>query len=268
MIDYNKFSSMLDAQIGKYDFQFAYDLLVTVIKNPTRYTGFFRVTNAKTKIIQNVTQSQEIKFGDFMENIITEYISEMGYQNLPKQIGTDDDGNKLNADQVFTCDNEVIYFIEQKIRDDHDSTKKRGQYSNFQKKIKCLKDKYPNKKIVAVIWFIDDTLVKNRAFYEKQISLEKLDDVKIYIKYGGELFEDVFDRLYVWDEICEHLYKNKQERSKDIINIPDFDTSNEIKQAVELLRENDPKLYKKLMSDDPKYINLRQELFPSGKNLI
>lgn len=268
MIDYNKFSSMLSNHIGKYDFDFVYDLLVTIVKNPTRYTGIFRVTNAKTKLIQNVTQSQEIKFGDFMENIITEYISKMGYINLPKNIGKDDEGNLLNADQVFTYNNSSIYLIEQKIRDDHDSTKKRGQYSNFQRKINCLKKQYPNKEIVAVMWFIDDTLTKNKNFYTQQIHSEKIDNVRIYIKYGKELFDDIFGKVCVWNEICEHLYKNKQERTRNIIDIPDFDTSNNVKQAILLLKEKEPTLYKKLMSNDPKYINLRQELFPSGNTLV
>ena len=94
-----------------------------MINNPKRYTGIFRISNARTKLIQNVTQSREIKFGDFMEEIITEYISKMGYENLDKSIGNDENGNALSADQIFK-ENDKIYLIEQKIRDDHDSTKK------------------------------------------------------------------------------------------------------------------------------------------------
>ena len=129
---YEYFVNKLNERI-KSDENFYYELLVNVINNPKRYTGVFRLTNAKTKLIQNVTQSHEIKFGDFMEDIVTEYIEKMGYTNISKDIGCDEDGNALSADQVF-YKNDTIYLIEQKIRDDHDSTKKRGQYQNFKKK--------------------------------------------------------------------------------------------------------------------------------------
>ena len=35
----------------------------------------------------------------------------------------------------FFKKDDVHYFVEQKVRDDHDSTKKRGQISNFEKKL-------------------------------------------------------------------------------------------------------------------------------------
>ncbi len=52
-----------------------------------------------------------------MEDIITWYISAIGYENLDKHIS-----DSLKADQLFRNEN-VIFLIEQKIRDDHDSTK-------------------------------------------------------------------------------------------------------------------------------------------------
>ena len=123
-MEYSYFIGKLNERI-KSDDSFNFELLKTVIKNPNRYTGIFRLSNAKTKLIQNVTQSREIKFDDFMEDIVTDYISMMGYKNLSKNIGNDEDGNALSADQVFTKGN-TVFLIEQKIRDDHDSTKKRG----------------------------------------------------------------------------------------------------------------------------------------------
>ena len=173
MIDYADFVSRLNAKV-KSDEDFYVELLKTVIKSPHRYTGIFRLTNAKTKLIQNVTQSREIKFGDFMEEIVTEYIALMGYHNLDKNIGNDDAGNALSADQVFKKGN-GIYLIEQKIRDDHDSTKKRGQFENFRKKYTLLKSKYPHRKIIASMWFIDENLKKNKNYYNAEIIKETID---------------------------------------------------------------------------------------------
>lgn len=265
ILSYDYFVEKLNSKI-KTDDSFYYELLCTVIKNPHRYVGIFRLTNAKTKLIQNVTQSREIKLGDFMEDIVTDYIHAMGYTNLNKHIGTDTEGNQLNADQAFREDN-TIYLIEQKIRDDHDSTKKRGQYDNFRKKYTLLKKQYPDCTINATMWFIDDSLVKNKNFYTIEASQNTLSNVTLNILYGGALFDTIFKRNDVWQEICQYLEKHKQERSDEILHIPDFDTSPEMLNALKQLKINDPNLYQKLMSDKPLYVQLRKELFPTSTNL-
>ncbi len=265
IITYDRFIERLNNRI-KSDASFFYELLVTVVKNPNRYTGIFRLSNAKTKLIQNVTQSREIKFGDFMEEIVTEYIEKMGYINLNKSIGTDAEGNALSADQVFRKQ-DTVYLIEQKIRDDHDSTKKRGQYENFRKKYTLLRSKYPDCNINATMWFIDDSLVKNKNYYLGEARAERTPNVEKNIFYGGDLFSELFGRIDVWTEICSYLLKNKQERSNDILNIPDFDTSDEILEALRKLKRNEPSLYRKLISSAPEYVQLRNELFPTKHNL-
>ena len=265
IIPYDVFVGKLQERI-KSDASFYYELLVTVVKNPNRYTGIFRLSNAKTKLIQNVTQSREIKFGDFMEDIVTDYISIMGYENLNKSIGYDEAGNALSADQVFKL-GDCVYLVEQKIRDDHDSTKKRGQFENFKKKYTLLRKKYPSCKIIASMWFIDKSLVKNKSYYVAEAQREISDMVKLNILYGEELFSSVFNRMDVWNEICEYLFRNKQERNNEILYIPDFDTSPEILDALRKLKSNEPSLYRKLLSNNDLYIHLRNELFPTGYNL-
>lgn len=265
MLSYEEFITKLNKKIAS-DADLYYDLLVNVVKNPNRYTGIFRLSNARTKLIQNVTQSREIKFGDFMEDIVTDYIARMGYINLDKNIGADAEGNSLSADQVFKK-NGVVYLIEQKIRDDHDSTKKRGQYENFRKKYTLLRSKYPSCKIDATMWFIDGSLVKNKNYYISEANKETISNVSLHILYGGDLFTTLFGRNDVWKEICEHLLRNKTERSDEILTIPDFDTSLEMYEAVKKLKVTQPSLYRKLISNKPEYEQLRAELFPTGKNL-
>ncbi|MCK3658314.1 restriction endonuclease [Pasteurellaceae bacterium Pebbles2] len=264
-MEYSVFSQKLKNKVFGEDLN--YEILETVLKNPQRYIGLFRVTNAKTKLIQNITQSCEIKFGDFLEEIFTEYIAEMGFENLNKKIGTDDENNDLNADQVF-CKDGIVYLIEQKVRDDHDSTKKRGQYANFIKKIKCLKKMYPNaKKFVAAMWFTDDSLKKNRKYYLEQ--MENNTDLLLQTElcYGIDIFNKIFKRVDIWKELLSHLKRHKDERSKDILNVPDFDSSLQIRKALLKIRDDEPNLIKKLLSDKVEYIELRKELFPTGKNL-
>lgn len=141
-----------------------------VLDYPTRYTGSFRVTNAKTKLIQNITQSNEIRFGNFLEEIVTDYIALLGYTNLPKRFTSDMDNSVLSADQLFRDSDNTIYLIEQKVRDDHDSTKKRGQIENFIKKVEPLKSFYPDKNLECVMWFIDDCSTKKHKILSQQFS--------------------------------------------------------------------------------------------------
>jgi len=218
------------------------------------------------QVIQNVTQSREIKFGDFMEDIITKYIKKMGYRNINKSIGTDENGDALSADQVFIKDN-TVYLIEQKIRDDHDSTKKRGQYQNFRKKYILLKNKFPDKEINASMWFIDDSLVKNKNYYLSEARNENIDRIKLNVFYGSSIFKELFHNTLVWDELTEYLSVNKTDRTKETLLIPDFDTSPEMLEALKNLKRTKLKLYNKLISDNPTYIQLRKELFPTSYNI-
>ncbi len=71
--------------------------------------------------MQNLLQSHEIRFGDAFEKLIEEYLIENNFTILDNNF-TDSAGNRLNVDQFFKKNNHY-YFIEQKVRDDHDSTK-------------------------------------------------------------------------------------------------------------------------------------------------
>lgn len=49
--------------------------------------------------------------------------------------------------------------------------------------------------------------------------------------------------------------------------MPDFDTSPEILKALRKISEEKPKLIKNLFSDKHEFVEIRNELFPTGKNL-
>lgn len=263
-MEYYEFKNMLKNEVFGNDLN--YQILKTVIENPQRYIGIFRVTSAKTKLIQNITQSCEIKFGDFIENILTYYIAEMGFENLNKALGEDEEGNQLSADQVFRSDNRVI-LIEQKVRDDHDSTKKRGQYTNFIKKIKKLKILYPTCIIYAIMWFSDDLLQKNKKYYFEQIQNNTDLMVTIKVFYGSELFSEFFQNMFYWNELVDYLTRYREEECRNILNVPDLDTSREIREALLTMKQEEPRLIRKLLSSKDEYVKLRHEFFPTSHNL-
>lgn len=117
------------------------------------------------------------------------------------------------------------------------------------------------------MWFSDDSLKKNRKFYLEQIANNTDESVEISLFYGKEIFEILFKRADIWDELIAHLRQNKLERSSEILSVPDFDTSDEILNALRKIAQNEPNLIKNLLSNKTEFAQLRAELFPSGKNL-
>ena len=82
IIEYDEFVEELKKTVYK---NAKADLINKVASNPDRYIGIFRPTTPELKLIQNITQSHEISFGDFVEDIITEYLGKY-YKNLEKNI--------------------------------------------------------------------------------------------------------------------------------------------------------------------------------------
>ncbi|MDR2494374.1 MAG: hypothetical protein LBD24_04025 [Spirochaetaceae bacterium] len=159
--------------------------------------------------MQNVLQSHEIKFGNAFEELFEKYFELYGYTHISKKIVYEKDS--LAIDQLFRHSDGHICFIEQKMRDDHDSTKKRGQIDNFQKKIKALLEVYKERNMRCYFYFIDDSLTKNKNYYYE--SIEKIQaDYTVYAKlcYGKELWEEI-GHPELWAELKAHLECWKKE---------------------------------------------------------
>ena len=264
IVSYEEFLELLLKHIQTGS-NFYYDLLVKVIKNPLRYCGLFRLSNPKTKLIQNVTQSNEIKLGDIYEELTTKILGKLGYKNLNKNLGSDENKDVLNVDQLFYDDN-ALYMVEMKMRDDHDSTKKRGQFENYLKKIKLLKHKYNPKKLIAIMWFVDKSLYKNKLYYtaEMKSHSDDYDNVEMKLYYGAEFFNTLNNGHEAWNDLILNMKKYRKEHINDEVEIPDFGSSQEIFKALLKLPNN---LWEKLISNDDLYVLLRDELFSNGDNI-
>jgi len=254
IIDYDDFVEILTKTVYKNS---KADLINKVAANPDRYLGIFRPTSPEIKLIQNITQSHEISFGDFIEDIMTQYLGKY-YTNLNKSATYN--GEKILFDQLFTYEGK-IYMIEQKMRDDHDSTKKRGQFENFLKKVKYLKEKYPDKSISAGMWFVDPSLIKNRSYYQSQMDSIHMENVELYLFYGDE-FTKMLEKISVWDELAAHLIKWKQSDDNKIeLNFElDWD-----KTKTELLENVSKNNWKKLISNKQIVNEILPILFPTSK---
>jgi len=257
ILPYEKFSKILNDTIFN---KVKLTLLEKVAKSPDRYVGIFRPTKPKVKLIQNITQSNEIRFGDAFEILLEEYLKAIGFEIIEKTYTFD--GETLKFDQIFK-EKMNLFFVEQKIRDDHDSTKKRGQLDNFEKKAKLLLEKYPDYEISSIMYFIDPGLNKNKNYYERELlRISKNYDFKTHLFYGKDFFLWL-KKPVIWTEITNHLKRWKQE-------IPDFPTINfdlEPKESFEEIKEINLVVLKKFLENEAVRLEIMPTLFPEKKTL-
>jgi len=258
-MEYNKFKLIFNEIIFEKS---KADLITKVAKYPQRYIGLFRPTKPKAKLLQNLLQSHEIRFGDAFEKLIEEYLKELGYEILNKFFDYGN-GDKLNVDQFFKND-DYFFFVEQKVRDDHDSTKKRGQISNFEKKLETIINIYGDDKLKGFFYFIDPNLVKNKNFYKDELDKMSADyGVELYICYGKEFF-DLINESDTWAEIIKYLKKWRSE----LPDTPEINFDIEPEQSFEEIKDLSPSIYRKLFDNEELYKEIVLTIFPEKKTLI
>lgn len=255
ILEYNYFADKLNNRLFEGS---SADLLDKIVKNPDRYIGLFRPTKPKTKLIQNITQSHEIKFGDALEEIFKKYFEKLGYEILDEKLSSSEtkDEKAYDIDQLIKKDNEII-LIEQKVRDDHDSTKKVGQFQNFETKYYEVSRKYVGTKITPIMWFIDNSLQKNKRFYSNEMDkMSKLYDCEPKLCYGDELFypENSNIPMEMWNEILEYL-KVWHETLPDLPEV-NFDVNCD--NVFEEIKDLTPSIYRKLFENE----ELERQILP------
>ncbi len=201
-MDQNKIIEILNRHVFNED---RAALIQAIASNPDRFVGVFRSTTPRLKILQYLLQSREIRFGDAMEEVVAVLLEEMGFVNLPKNLLTAEE-DELACDQYFTTvDRRQFYLMEQKVRDDHDSTKKRGQTVNFRKKLIHLQAMHGDL-LVGIMYFIDPSLHKNEGFYQEEIAaLQGELGIPIYLFYNGELFQHLEGHTRNWELLVSSL---------------------------------------------------------------
>ena len=254
---YEEFKKILNDKVFK---QPKAELIQNLAEKPHRYTGPFRPTAPKAKIIQNLTQSNEIKFGDAFEILTEKYFIENDFEVLDKRLDIGG-GEYLSIDQLVKRDK--IIFIEQKMRDDHDSTKKRGQINNFEKKLLSLLKKYKKEDLQGYIYFVDIAFGKNRNFYSEEIKkMQEKYGVELYLCYGEDLFIKLgLDK--VWLEIGKYLIRWK----KELEDLVDINFDNNAEEIFEEIKDMQPNIYRKLFDNEPIVKDYFPVLFPEKRTL-
>lgn len=258
MLDYGVFKEIFDEKIFAKSKP---DLLKKVADYPDRYVGLFRPTKPEAKLLQNLLQSNEIRFGDAFEVAIKQYLINEGWQPLPQKI-TSKEGDNLDIDQLLTKDGKVL-FIEQKVRDDHDSTKKRGQISNFEKKLEALIDIYGDKVAWGFFYFIDPSIMKNKNFYHPE--LQKLQEswgVHLSVSYGQDMFNQL-GHPNIWLNIMDNLQKWRL----DIPDLPNVNFDTNPQESADEIIDLPLRIFRKLFDDERIVNQILPVLFPTGETL-
>ncbi len=264
-MDQNEIFKILDKHI--FDREKAY-LLETITNYPDRFVGRFRSTNPYLKLLQNLLQSREIRFGDALEEVIEKILEENGFVLLNKKFDLVEN-EKLTGDQYFTSkDGSKSFLIEQKVRDDHDSSKKRGQIENFRKKLTHLTSLHGTS-LVGIMYFIDPSFHKNRKYYLGEISdIKKNLNIEVYLFYNGDLFNYLHNSKKSWDFLQTTLDQWRLKLDNTISLNYDADFQAKPNQTLEELKSLNDRVWSKLISTTALWENkIVQELFPEGTAL-
>lgn len=260
-MNYNEFCAIMNKHIFEEEKK---ELLRKLASNPERFVGLFRPTKPGTKVLQHLLQSHEIRFGDAMEEVISEFLKDWGFKVLPKVIIPDPSNpkNKLDIDQYFT-DSRTFFFVEQKVRDDHDSTKKRGQVSNFETKLEFLYKKH-GQNLTGIMYFIDPDLVKNKNYYIEE--LNKMADtygINLHLLYGKEFFE-FFSKAKAWNELLSWLTQWKE----SLPELPEINFDSDPQDSFNKIKDLEISVWRKIFENEKLWEErIMLAIFKNGKTL-
>ncbi len=236
-------------------------LLEKLASEPHRFIGLFRPSKPRTKVMQYLLQSREIRFGDAMEEAIQQILSDLGFTQLDRTV----QGEKghLSLDLHFE-DDQRAYFVEQKVRDDHDSSKKVGQVGNFAQKLDLLANLHEGN-LVGVMYFIDPGMSKNQAYYRTRLNeFGEKTGVELHLFYGSELLE-FLGHPEVWERMTGWLARWQGELS----DFPEVNFDLNPEQSFEEIKNLAPRHLTSLLTNTELWESgVMRVLFPEGKTLL
>lgn len=155
-----------------FDEQELLERLLSSSYNLKRIISPYQALPLREKIVQTILTRINISFGNYAEEIAKKTIAAFGGEILEGK-----SSDKV-ADCLFMYKGKT-YLIEQKVRDDHDTSKRVGQATDFIEKKKIF---HPD---ASACWFIDNNFRKNKKYY-------------------STLFAD---EMYYGDEINRFMYE-------------------------------------------------------------
>jgi hypothetical protein len=263
------FAEMLDFIVHQH-FQIGerFWLLSQMVKRPERFPVCFYSAHPADVLRFHLLVRQERLWRKALKEIIAALLEHYGYHRLDNRINVS--GKTMKCDHyVLSPNGSFAVLIEQRVKDDHDSSKARRQWrENFAPKVCALYQKH-DKNLIAVTYFIDPTFRKNFDIYSQEAERlkSKLNLLTIHIWYGQELFENLpFANPKDWDAIIEWLH----EWRKRLPKLPEvnWETEEAITELQDIARRN-PSLWEKLAMQEQLWAEgYLDVLFPTRKGLF
>ncbi len=256
-MEYRQFEEILDSKVLQ---GLKSDLINKLAKHPEKYAGLFVPIQPETKLTQSIWQLKEIKFNNTFTDLIEKYLKDAGFKILNKRLLSERD-KELQIDQLFT-DGTTIYFVEQKIRDDHNSIQKTTYITSFSEKLSAIKERYKKQRIVGFFYFIDDSFNKNKKFYAGELAaLEKKHNIELHLSYGAELFS-ALGKDKTWKEMLMNLDRWKA----GVPEFPDINFDEDAEASHNEIKELPFRTLAKLFLE-PGLDKVLSILFPKAKTL-
>ena len=268
---YEEFTQILDKHLREKQIE---RVLKALARSPQRFTGIFRPSTPREKLIQYVIQSREIKFGDAFEEVISEILSTSGYCALPKTLKAKGEG-KLACDLLFKSPDRLsVLLVEQKMRDDHDSTKRDGQFKNFERKVKAVRNQYSGFKLHAIMYFVDPEQAKNESYYTSKCNKLKKSlpaHATLAVLYGEEFFnyleKCISPPCVSWAELEEWLKRWRNTDRTEAPELIDLEKRENLDKVIEIAKRR-PELISKIAGERSLWAGgLLKALFPTGDGL-
>lgn len=181
--------------------------LKKLANDSSRLLGSLHANSFELGSIVSYGYSRNNSYGNAIESVFSTILEDNGWKIEPTKYYLDNvDKNKLKVhvpsnkksiavDQVFSNDNYFV-FIEQKIRDDHDTSKAPGQFENYELKFRILNEIVSDKTVIGIMWMIDSDFSRNKKFYENDEHMGKMKkefDGRNYLVYGKEI-DDILNK--------------------------------------------------------------------------
>jgi len=268
---YGEFTQILDKHLREEQIE---RVLEALAKSPQRFTGIFRPSTPREKLIQYVIQSRGIKFGDAFEEVISEILSRSRYSALPKTLKAEGKG-KLACDLLFKSPDRLsILLVEQKMRDDHDSAKRDGQFQNFERKVKAVCNQYSGFKLHAIMYFVDPEQEKNKSYYTSECNKLKTSlpaHATLDVLYGEKFFnyleQYISPPCVSWTELEEWLERWRNTDRTEAPELIDLEKRENLDKVIEIAKRR-PELISKIAGERSLWAGgLLKALFPTGDGL-
>lgn len=229
-------------------------LLRTIADEWGRIGGAYQVGTPKQNLEHNILVSLKIAFGNVCESLVSDIlVRQASHIPLEASIVSSSSGDALSLDGHFRSPDSGEYFAEIKMRDDHDSTKRRGQWNNFFDKLVTLNEGQPEKPVIGYMYFIDDEAGhKNQKYYEERMEECRNAGYSVHLIYGKDFYDTVgySEGREILEQGIRRLKERKSQAKNGGGNLVDHE------RFVKAGKELTPRQWGKILSND--------ELWQSG----